>query len=160
MPKEIQWVMVFWMERIYGLFTLHGTAGGTGNGIGTIGSNAYWSLSPSRTSVNISTRYIRTHWSWSRSVQCGCTIKVFSHLTSKVLMFVNIVSVVTNLNGSWSETFSNGFCTSFFAIAWTEMVSHNSLRLINHRCECTLREVFMFSSYAYPDFNIRLCTEF
>ena len=43
-------------SRCNGLFTLHGTGTGgvTGNGTDTIGNNGSWSLSMSRTSVNIS----------------------------------------------------------------------------------------------------------
>ena len=62
----------------YGLFTLHGTGTGVGSRkeTRTIGNNGSWSLS--RTSLNISTSNIRTHWSlfcslfwtqsWARAV--------------------------------------------------------------------------------------------
>ena len=53
-------------NQINGLVTMleNGTATGAGNGTGNNGS---WSSFLSRTSVNISAWYIRTHWSWSRS---------------------------------------------------------------------------------------------
>ena len=50
-----------WSSNIrHGLFTLNGngTRTRTGNGTGILGNNAYWSLSLSQTSMNISTQYI------------------------------------------------------------------------------------------------------
>ena len=73
-----------------GLVTLHGTGNGTGtgNGIRTIGNNGSWSLSLSQTSVNISSWYIRTHWSFSCSLslyRSRCGAVWISHCRCNIL---------------------------------------------------------------------------
>ena len=54
-------------------YSLHGavTRGVTGNGTSITGNNGSWSLSLSRTSVNISTKHVRIHSSCSWPLSCS-----------------------------------------------------------------------------------------